>query len=83
MDTLFKTVVSWYLNKDYIDRIDPEFIVFAEITKDNERNWEPLYKVHLVPLVAADLSCLPPRIFVAEINVFHRKCRQLLITLVK
>ena len=52
-----------------LDRTDPEFIVFAEITKDIEINWEPLQKVDLGPLVASDLACLPPRISVAEIIV--------------
>ena len=83
METLFKTVVSLYLNEDYINRADSEFIEFAEITKDNERNWKPLHKVNLGPLVTADLACLPPSISVTEINVFRSKCRQLLITLAK
>ena len=38
METLFKTIVSCYLNEDYVDRTDPKFIEFAGITKDNERN---------------------------------------------
>ena len=83
METLFKRVVSCYLNEDYVDRTDPKFIEFAQITKDNERNWELLHKIDLGPVVAVDLASLPPSISATEINEFRSKCRQLLIILAK
>lgn len=81
METLLKTIVSLYMNEDYVDQTDVEFLEFVEKTKDNEKNWEPLHRVDLGHVVTADLASLSSVLPINGINNFRTQCRQFLIVL--
>lgn len=83
MLTLFKTVTAFYLDDDYVDRNEPEFIPYCERlkTEDNARYWEPLKNVDLGPVVTAELVCLSSKIPARDIEEFRRSCRTFYITL--
>ena len=69
------------MDEDYVDRTDIEFIDFQEKNVDNARYWEHLRKVDLGPVVAADMSCLPPTTSVNDIDKFRTVCREFFISL--
>lgn len=73
METIFKTIASYYLEEDYADRTDPELIAFTEDrVHENAENWTALRNIELGPCVIADLACLPPTIPATTIDEFRR-----------
>lgn len=60
MMTLFKTITSFYLDDDYVDRKELELIAYFEYLRneDNVRYWVSLRHVDLRAVVTAELVCL-------------------------
>lgn len=81
MESLFKAIVDNYINSDFVQRTDAEFILFHEQTSENAKYWLPLSKVFLGPLLKADLACLPPGVPAQKFVDFRQKCREFYITL--
>ncbi len=82
MESLFKTIASYYLEESYIDRTDPDLIAYTEEKKPgNEKYWTPLRLIELGPSVTADLACFPSSISVSKIDDFRKICRSFYILL--
>lgn len=83
MKSLFKTIVSCYLNEEYVTRTDPELIEYIQQTNENKHNWELLKNIDLGVLVAAEITALlsKPQAPFEEVRKFQENCRSFLIEL--
>lgn len=77
MFTLFKTITSFYLEDDYVERTDLELLAYCNSMRneENTRCWVHSRSIDLGPVITEELVYLLAKLPANDIEEFRMSCR--------